>query len=68
MRDIGTSTGRIIPFPEPSDRRIREPLAADEPRGAILLFTGVRYERLSEPNPEPSPALSHGRARRRRRS
>ena len=55
-----------ITFPDPLSRPRRPALRADEPRGEILLFTGVRYERL-EPNPGPSrPAASDGRPRRRR--
>jgi hypothetical protein len=64
--------GVVIPFPGPASRPLRPALRADQPRGEILLFTGVRYEWQPEPNPEPSkPALPHGSARsgrRRRRS
>ena len=58
--------GVIIPLPDPAFRPKLPALAADEPRGEILLFTGVRYER----QPEPPPSLSdgHGPNRRRRRS
>jgi hypothetical protein len=45
------SAGRaaaILAFPA-SGRRARPAPRADEPRGEILLFTGVRYERLPEP-------------------
>ena len=65
MRDVWTrSPGVIIAFPHPADRPQRQ-LPADEPRGEILLFTGVRYERPS-PNPGPSrPFASSGPSRRR---
>jgi len=39
------STGAVIPFPHPANRPSRPALRSDEPRGEILLFTGVRYER-----------------------
>jgi hypothetical protein len=65
-------TGVVIPFPNPAPRRVRIALRADEPRGEILLFTGIRYEWQPEPNPEPSaPPVSSGpsrTSRRRRRS
>ena len=58
--------GVIIAFPDPASRPNRVALRADEPRGEILLFTGVRYERL-DPNPGPSrPFASDGGGRRRR--
>jgi hypothetical protein len=63
--------GLIIPFPIPAPR-LRLAPRADEPRGKILLFTGIRYEWQPEPNPEPSaPLVSSGpsrTSRRRRRS
>lgn len=67
MHDLqARSAGVIIAFRAPSSRQPRPALRADEPRGEILLFTGVRYERL-DPNPGPSrPAASDGRPRRRR--
>lgn len=52
------STGRVIAFPT-ARRRERDAIRADEPRGEILLFLGVRYERIVEQEPAP---------RRRRRS
>jgi hypothetical protein len=65
-------TGMVIPFPNPVPPRVRIALRADEPRGKILLFTGIRYEWQSEPNAEPSvPPVSTGPSgtnRRRRRS
>ena len=57
MAEIQTrSAGVIVAFPDPSARPRRSALSADEPRGEILLFTGVRYERL-EPSPGPSRPL-----------
>lgn len=32
-------------------------------QGQILLFTGIRYERLSEPQPQPDPKRPRGRRR-----
>jgi hypothetical protein len=50
----------IVAFPGVASRPCRPSLGPDEPRGEILLFTGVRYERL-EPNPGPSrPFRSNG--------
>ena len=39
----------IIPLPDPAFRPKLRALAAHEPRGEILLFTGVRYERQPDP-------------------
>lgn len=66
MHDIWTrSPGVVIPLPDLADRPQRA-LPANEPRGEILLFTGVRYERPS-PNPGPSrPLIFNGPAGRRR--
>jgi hypothetical protein len=67
MGEVQASTGAVIPFPGSAGRPSRPSLRADEPRGEILLFTGVRYERFSA-NPEPSPAASgHSKAGRSRR-
>ncbi|GJE46488.1 hypothetical protein [Methylobacterium soli] len=54
------TTGTILAFPG-AQRPRREGPAADEPRGEILLFLGVRYERMAEPEAVPA-------APRRRRS
>ena len=51
------SAGVIVAFPDPAFRPQRSAPGADEPRGEILLFTGVRYERL-EPSPDPSQPLA----------
>jgi hypothetical protein len=66
MHEVWTrSPGVVIAFPDVAERPQRPLLSADEPRGEILLFTGVRYERPS-PNPGPSrPFVSNGSGRRR---
>jgi hypothetical protein len=66
MQDVWTrSPGVVIAFPDISERPPRPHLSASEPKGEILLFTGVRYERPA-PNPGPSrPLVSNGRGRRR---
>jgi hypothetical protein len=68
MVEIGMRVaGVVIPFRRAGHRA---PAADGGALGQILLFTGVRYERLPEPTPEPCPALD-GRSRsgrRRRRS
>ena len=66
MQDVWTrSPGVVIAFPDSSERPQRPHLSPSEPRGEILLFTGVRYERPS-PNPGPSrPMASSGPGRRR---
>lgn len=54
-------TGRIVAFPGSAPRRFRREAAeSDAARGQILLFTGVRYERMPDPDT--------GVDRRRRRS
>ncbi|WP_232629283.1 hypothetical protein [Methylobacterium sp. Leaf118] len=42
------TAGSVVPFRTAPARRLRRDEAADAPRGQILLFTGVRYERLPE--------------------
>jgi len=39
----------VVPFRAPATRRFRRAEETEAPRGAVLLFTGVRYERWSEP-------------------
>jgi hypothetical protein len=56
--------GRILPFAPPARAPRRPRPAAGEALGRILLFTGVRYERGSEP---PRPSAGEGGPRRRRR-
>lgn len=66
MQDAWTrSPGVVIAFPDVADRPQRPHLNADEPRGEILLFTGVRYER-PEPSPGPSRPYASNRPGRRR--
>jgi hypothetical protein len=69
MGDVQARTSAtLIPFPSSASRAARAPLRDDEPRGDILLFTGVRYERQVEPNPGPfEPLASEGQAKARRR-
>lgn len=44
----------VVAMPRPASRRARRKTAVDDaPRGQILLFTGVRYERMAEALPEP---------------
>ncbi|MDO9426223.1 MAG: hypothetical protein Q7T93_05270 [Methylobacterium sp.] len=43
-------------FPAAGRRRFRRADdAAPDPRGAILLFTGIRYERMAEPETPAEP-------------
>ena len=66
MGDVkAQSAGVIITFPDRVDRPHRAAPRPGEPRGEILLFTGVRYERL-EPSPGPSRPFASDRGRRRR--
>ena len=68
MVEVEASRGELVAFPDRARRPARMALRADEPRGAILLFTGIRYERLA-PSIEPSPVAKQpkaGRPRRRR--
>ncbi len=63
MSDIqNRPAGVIIAFPDASARRHRAPLAEGGPRGEILLFTGVRYERM---DPADTSHLAGGTKRRR---
>jgi hypothetical protein len=66
MHDVWTrSAGVVIAFPDVTERPQRALPLPGEPRGEILIFTGVRYERPS-PNPSPSrPFASRGPGRRR---
>ena len=66
MSDVqNRTTGVILAFPEAAARPPRAPLAEGEPRGEILLFTGVRYERVG---PSSGPSRFSDGSRRRRRS
>ena len=65
----GAEVLRLADFP----KRRRTPSRYHAPRGEILLFTGIRYERLTEPNPssptdldqDDGPASGSGRRKRR---
>ena len=63
-------TATVVTFPAAGRRRFRRAdEAAPDPRGAILLFTGIRYERMVEADladPE-TPAEPDKRAPRLRR-
>ncbi|GAA0252835.1 hypothetical protein LNAOJCKE_2892 [Methylorubrum aminovorans] len=52
-RDRG-ATDSVVPFVPTTNRRFRRE-ADDAPRGQILLFTGVRYERMPEVEVLPVP-------------
>ncbi len=60
--------GAVIAFASPTRRRPRPVVDRDEPMGAILLFTGVRYERSAEADAggdEPSSPRKRAHGRRR---
>ncbi|BAU89573.1 hypothetical protein MPPM_0968 [Methylorubrum populi] len=48
------ATAAVVPFIPDATRRFRRE-ADDAPRGQILLFTGVRYERMPEAETAPVP-------------
>ncbi|KQQ14724.1 hypothetical protein ASF53_08870 [Methylobacterium sp. Leaf123] len=48
------ATGSVVPFTPATTRRFRRE-ADDAPRGQILLFMGVRYERMPEAEALPVP-------------
>lgn len=54
--------GQVIPFaPTPDRERAKvgpEREGTDERRGIVLLFTGVRYERMVETGPEELEATA----------
>ena len=51
--------GTILPWPVQRDQAARERFKS-EPKGEIVFFTGVRYERhVSEPAPLASTPLAH---------
>jgi hypothetical protein len=61
-------TGVVIPLPDIAQRPPRPAIAEHEPRGEIVLFMGVRYERLADRPSEVSPVEApQPRVRRRRR-
>ncbi len=44
---------QVIPFPPETARRTRRTISdAGEALGQILLYTGIRYERMVDPAPE----------------
>lgn len=45
--DESVATGEVIPFPSRATRPVRPAPVSGESRGQILLFLGVRYERLA---------------------
>lgn len=50
-------TATVVTFPQGHPRRFRRSADAEPAaRGAILLFTGIRYERMAEPE-RPAPRL-----------
>lgn len=53
---------RVVPFAAPAGRARRRFVLDSGGRGAILLFTGVRYHRIGAgepvPSKEPPPAAS----------
>jgi hypothetical protein len=66
MYEVWTrSPGVVIAFPEAAERPQRPLPSAHEPRGEILLFTGVRYEGPT-PTPSPSRPFASNRPGRRR--
>ncbi|MBB2963243.1 hypothetical protein [Methylobacterium sp. R2-1] len=48
------ATASVVPFIPATNRRFRRE-ADDAPRGQILLFTGVRYERMPDAEALPVP-------------
>lgn len=61
--------GTVIAWPGRSAHAARRSLGADEPRGQILFFTGVRYERHAEAGAPTGadPSKTSGGDRRRRK-
>jgi len=52
----------ILPFTTDRRRRVRHPLPQDAARGQIVIFSGVRIERVPDPQPTPknAPAKAGG--------
>lgn len=63
--------GQVIPWPGPERRSQRPALDTDGPKGRILLFLGVRYERHDDeggfPSAEPPRISRNERPSRRRK-
>jgi hypothetical protein len=59
------SSGALVHFPDAASRPQRAIPSPDEPRGEILLFTGVRYERNVAHSGPSRPFASDGPGHRR---
>ena len=60
--------GVVIAWPPEGSRPQRARPPVEGRRGEILLFMGVRYERLQEPHPEPQDSAADAAPRVRRKS
>ena len=54
-------TGMVLAFPDAASRPQRPAISADERKGVILLFTGIRYERFDT---DTTPPAATSRRRR----
>ncbi|MET0430458.1 MAG: hypothetical protein ABW026_18420 [Microvirga sp.] len=63
---ITRPTGLVVAFPHHAVRPRRSLPAGGGPLGEIVLFTGIRYERVSVQPDNPRPVVSGGVGRRRR--
>lgn len=62
-RIANKAADNVLSFFDAGLNRPKPVVAADEPRGRVLLFTGVRYQRDGQPDgssPSPSPSLTGG--------
>jgi hypothetical protein len=60
VKNLATqASDNVASFAAFAASRHRRPLAYDEPRGKVLLFTGVRYDRAIDGGP-PAPTPSNG--------
>jgi hypothetical protein len=59
-------TGIVIAFPGPASRRTASQTASRDTAGEIVLFTGIRYERLIVAMETPRPFVSGEPGQRRR--
>ncbi|SFH02901.1 hypothetical protein [Methylobacterium gossipiicola] len=55
-------TATVVTFPGPGSRRFRH--LDEATRGTILLFTGIRYERMPETTAPMGPETQAARLRR----
>ena len=62
-----SNASNVISFAAYAEGRPRRILGYDEPRGEVLLFTGIRYERAADGDPSAPTVSSNGSRRRRRR-